>query len=112
MDSIRQEKVSRLLQRDLGEIFRAESRALFHGAMITVTKVRVTKDFSMARIYLSLFTQIDKTELITEIQDHSREIRYKLGKKIGKQLRVVPELYFFHDDSLDHIDRIDELLNP
>ena len=111
MDSIRQNKISRLLQRDLGEIFQLESRNKFHGAMITVTKVNVTRDLSMARVYLSLFATPDKDALIEEIQEHAREVRYILGKRIKNQLRVVPELFFFLDDSLDHIERIDELLN-
>lgn len=111
MNSIRQNKVSSLLQRDLSDIFMQEGRNKFHNAMITVTKVEVTKDLSIARVFLSLFATEDKRKLMEEIREHAGEIRYVLGRKIKKQLRIVPELVFFHDDSLDHIDRIDELLN-
>jgi len=111
MESIRQNKISRLLQRDLSEIFQLESRNKYGGAMITVTKVQVTKDLSIARVYLSLFATPDKNALIEEIQEHAGEVRYILGQRIKKQLRVVPDLVFFLDDSLDHIERINELLS-
>jgi len=111
MESTRQLKVSKLLQRDLGEIFQQESRNLFKGAMITVTKVHVTPDLSLAKVYLSLFAIENKDGLLGEIQNHNREIRYKLGQRIGKQVRVVPELQFFLDDSLDYIDNIEKLLD-
>lgn len=111
MESTRQLKVSKLLQRDLGEIFQRESKNLFKGAMITVTKVHVTPDLSLAKVYLSLFAVKSKEELLDEVQKHNREIRYKLGQRIGKQVRVVPELQFYLDDSLDYIDNIERLLD-
>ena len=111
MESTRQQKVSRLLQKDLGEIFQLESRFWFGSAMITVTKVHVTKDMSIAKIYVSLFVTGDKEELLKNIRKHGNEIRYKLGKRIGKQVRVIPELQFYHDDSLDYIENIEKLLN-
>jgi len=111
MESTRINKVSRLVQKELGEIFRMEERALFGNAMITVTKVQVTSDLSMARVYLSLFATKDKDELIENIRNHNGEIRFKLGKRIGKQVRAIPELHFFVDDSLDYIDKIEELLD-
>ena len=111
MESTRQLKVSKLLQKDLGEIFQRESKNLFRGAMITVTKVHVTPDLSLAKVHLSLFAIQNKDGLLDEIQSHNREIRYKLGQRIGKQVRVVPELHFFLDDSLDYIDNIERLLD-
>ena len=111
MESTRQQKVSRLLQKDLGEIFQVESRNWFGNIMITVTKVLVTRDMSIAKIYLSLFATGDKEELLKNIRKHGNEIRYKLGKRIGKQVRVIPELHFYHDDSLDYIENIEKLLN-
>lgn len=111
MESTRQLKVSRLLQKDLGEIFQKESRNLSQGAMITVTKVHVTPDLAMAKVYLSLFGTDDKSNLIKHIQKHGKEIRYNLGKRIAKQIRVVPDLMFYLDDSLDYIDNIERLLD-
>lgn len=111
METTRQNKISRLLQKDLSDIFQRESKAAFGGAMITVTKVHVTSDLSMAKIYLSLFATGDKEELLNQIRVHTKEIRYKLGRKIGHQVRVVPDLHFFVDDSLDYIERIEKLLD-
>ena len=110
MESTRQLKISRLLQKDLGEIFQRESRNLAQGAMITVTKVHVTPDLAIAKVFLSLFATEDKSSLLKHIQKHRKEIRYNLGKRIGKQIRVVPELIFYLDDSLDYIDNIERLL--
>jgi ribosome-binding factor A len=111
MESTRQNKISRLIQKDLGVIFLQESRSLFEGAMITVTKVSVAKDLSTAKIYLSLFGPKDKPALLEKIRGHSREIRYQLGTRIHNQLRIVPELSFFIDDSLDYIENLDNLLH-
>lgn len=111
MESTRQLKISRLLQKDLGEIFQRESRNLAQGAMITVTKVHVTPDLAVAKVYLSLFATEDKGSMLKHIQKHGKDIRYNLGKRIGKQVRVVPELIFYLDDSLDYIDNIERLLD-
>jgi len=111
MDSTRLQKVSRLLQRDLGTIFQQESRNMFNGIMITVTKVNISPDLSVAKVYLSLFATSDKEEMINAIRGHAREIRFKLGQKIGKQVRVIPELQFYLDDSLDYIENIEKLLD-
>ena len=111
MDSTRQQKVSRLIQRDIGDIFQKEGRDLFSHSMITVTKVHVTRDLSQAKVYLSLFTTGDKPQLLENIRRHTGEIRYKLGRRIGKQVRVIPEIQFFMDDSLDYIENIEKLLD-
>jgi ribosome-binding factor A len=111
MESTRQNKISRLVQKDLGTIFQQESRNLFGGAMITVTKVIVTKDLSIAKIYLSLFATKDKDALLDRIRSYSKEIRHQLGTRVHNQLRVVPELHFYLDDSLDYIENIDHLLH-
>jgi ribosome-binding factor A len=110
MESKRQERIQKLLQRDLGEIFQREIGHVTQNAMVTVTKVYVTPDLSLARIYLSLFATRDKAALMQRIAKSTKEIRRKLGERIRHQLRVVPELQFFEDDSLDYIDRIDKLL--
>ena len=111
MESTRQQKVSRLLQKDLGAIFQSEVQNLFGHVMITVTKVHVSKDLSIAKIYLSLFGTSDKADLIQKIRLHGGEIRFKLGKKIGKQVRAIPDLQFYEDDSLDYIENIEKLLD-
>ena len=111
MESTRLNKVSRLLQKDLGDIFLKEGRNLFGNSMITVTKVQVSKDLSIAKIYLSLFATSDKNELLDTIRRRAGGIRYKLGKRIGKQVRVIPEVQFFLDDSLDYIENIEKLLD-
>jgi len=110
MESKRQQRISRLLQKDLGEIFQHEVRNLSKGAMITVTKVNVTSDLAISRVYLSIFGTEDKLALLEKIKDHKNEIKYKLGNRIRHQLRVVPDLEFYEDDSLDYIDNIDRLL--
>ena len=110
MESTRQSKISRLLQKDLSDIFQREGRNLFGSVMITVTKVNVTSDLSIARVYVSLFTTKDKNEILKLVKLHSKEIRFKLGQRIGRQVRVIPELQFYLDDSLDYLERIEKLL--
>ena len=109
METTRQQKIARLIQKDLGVYFQQHS-SLFEGALITVTKVYVTGDLSIAKAYISLFATRDKHALIEKIRLHAREIRRHLGIKERYQLRVIPELHFFEDDSLDYIDNLDNLL--
>jgi len=111
MESERQQKINKLLQKDLGVIFQLESRNILGtGAMITVTKVNISRDLSVAHVYLSLFAVNDKEALLKQIQRKTSAFRNLLGKKIRHQLRVVPELLFEIDDSLDYIENIDNLL--
>lgn len=110
MESKRQQKVSQLLQRDLAEIFQIEVRGLFtQNAMITVTKVHITRDLSTAKVYLSLFATGDKEAFLEEIRSKTSAIRGMLGRRIRHQLRVTPELLFYLDDSLDYIENIEKL---
>lgn len=109
MDSIRQSKVNKLLLKELSEIFRSESRNLFGGAFITVTVVRVTPDLGMAKIYLSIMGNNSKAAL-KMIEEKTKDIRRRVGNALGKQLRVIPELHFYIDDSLDYAMKIEELL--
>jgi ribosome-binding factor A len=80
-------------------------------AMVTVTRVKVTPELSLARVYISLFATKDKNALMGEIRKHTKEIRGKLGNRIRHQLKSVPELNFYLDDSLDYIENIDNLLD-
>ena len=111
MESMRQQKIARLIQKDLGILFQQLGKDWFGGAMITVTKVYVTKDLSVAKAYLSLFATKDKAALMDTIHHHVREMRHLLAQRTKHQLRVVPELHFLEDDSLDYIENIDHLLN-
>lgn len=112
MSSIRQEKVGKLIQQELAIIFQQNSKAHFGGAFITVTVVRMSPDLGASRIYLSFFTNTgtDKMEFLEMIRAKTSFIRGLLGNKVGKQLRIVPELYFYLDDSLDYASEIDDLL--
>lgn len=110
MESLRQQKVNKLLAKELAEIFRSESRSLFGGGFITVTTVRVSPDLSSAKVYLSIMGNKDKTVVFNLIENQNKVIRKQLGLIIGKQLRIVPELMFYIDDSLDYAMKIDALL--
>jgi ribosome-binding factor A len=110
MDSTRQQKFSRLVQKEMAEIFQADTRGLFGPVMITVTHAQVSPDLGMAKIYVSLFPVNDKDKLLEKIRKHTPELRRMLGTRIRHQARVVPELLFYLDDSLDYAERINELL--
>lgn len=110
METTRQNKISRLIQKDLSEIFQVYTRKYFNNAMITVTSIRISPDLSVAKVFLSIFATKDKSALLPLIIARKNEIRYELGLKVGKQLRVIPSLEFFIDDSLDYIENIDNLL--
>ena len=109
MQETRQNRIARLLQKELSLIFQSQTR-LMHGVMISVTRVRVSPDLSICKAYLSVFPSERSTELLNNIESNLKTIRYELGTRIHNQLRIIPELRFFIDDSLDYIDRIDELL--
>lgn len=110
MDSVRQNKVNSLLQRELAEMMQAHTRSFLPGGLITVTAVRVSPDLGVAKVYLSLFPTADKPGVIANIKEHGHQLRGELGRRVGKQLRIVPELLFYVDDSLDRIAEIDNLL--
>jgi len=110
MESIRQQKISRLLQKEIGDIFTKREVNLSANLMISVTQIRVSPDLGIARVYLSLFPSDDRKEVIIQIQKQTKEVRYVLGKKVGKQLRHIPELHFYLDDSFDYAEKIDQLL--
>ena len=109
MQGPRLEKISRLLQKELSEIFRLET-AKMGGVLISVSTVRVSPDLSVARAYLSIFPSERAQELIGNINDNVASIRYALASRVKYHLRRTPELSFFIDDSLDYIEHIDELL--
>ncbi|MBC7572055.1 MAG: 30S ribosome-binding factor RbfA [Spirosoma sp.] len=111
MESKRQQKVSRQLQRDLSGIFQRDVPHLFNGAFITVTSVRVSPDLSIARVYLSFLGTNNKDVLLDEIRDKGKVIRQHLGDRVRHQLRIVPELNFFIDDTVEYADKMDKLFS-
>ena len=112
MDSTRQNKVARLLQKELGEIFQRESMNLFRGALISVTVVRVAPDLSFAKVFVSIFAPSkDEQKLFKSIQDNTKKIRQLLAQKVAPQSRIIPELAFHIDDSIAYEENITLLLN-
>lgn len=111
MDSIRQNKVARLIQKELSEIFLFEGKNLFPGVMVSVTVVRVSPDMGVAKVYLSLFTPArNNKEVFGIINDNVKVFRHRLSQRIKYQMRSTPELIFYEDDSLDYMENIDKLL--
>ncbi|TSA35499.1 MAG: 30S ribosome-binding factor RbfA [Porphyromonadaceae bacterium] len=110
METTRQLKIARLIQKELAEYFRGEIGLADHGSMISVTQVRMSPDLSQAKSYISVFPSSRAEEIVKLLEEKTKMIRFELGKKIGKQVRHIPELRFYLDDSLDYVDRISELL--
>ncbi|MDE5705257.1 30S ribosome-binding factor RbfA [Muribaculum sp.] len=109
METTRQAKISRLLQKELSEIFRQQTAKL-RGVLVSVSTVRVSPDLSVAKAYLSVFPSDKADEILDSINHNSKTIRYELAQKVRYQLRKTPELSFFLDDSLDYLENIDNLL--
>ena len=110
MEGTRLQKIERLLQKELGDIFQKQTQAM-HGVLVSVSVVRVSPDLSVAKAYLSIFPSAKGAELLKAIRANTKAIRYDLGQRVRLQLRKIPELSFFIDDSLDYIEHIDSLLN-
>lgn len=109
MDNTRVNRINRLLQKELSDLFRIQTSST-KGTIITVTSVNVSPDLSIARVRLSIFPDNKAQELIKNIKDNTHAIRFDLGNRVCKQLRKIPELSFFIDDSLEYLERIDKLL--
>lgn len=110
MSSIRQKKVQAVIQAELGKYFRENARSICLGAMVSVTEVRVVPDMSYLKAYLSIFGHPDTAEVFASIKGQKDEIRYEMGKRLGKSLRRIPDLSFHIDDTLDYAEKIDKLL--
>ena len=110
METTRQNKIARLLQKDLRDIFQTELRNAFGKVMVTITTVRVSPDLSVAKIYVSIFGVNEKEAVLKKITEHTKDIRRSLGNKVKNQLRIIPNLEFFIDDSLDYLENIENLL--
>ena len=109
-ETTRQQKVGRQIQKDLSDIFLKEARHLVQGAMVTVSKVRVSPDLGFAKIYLSVFPFDKGAPILAALHDHAGTIRFELGKRVKNQLRIVPEIAFAIDDSLESVERIEKLI--
>jgi ribosome-binding factor A len=109
MEVTRQNKINRLLQKELSEVFLSQTKAM-HGVLISVSQVRVSADLSVARAYLSIFPSEKGEELLKNIQGNVKSIRHEVASRVRFQLRKMPELSFFLDDSLDYVENIDALL--
>ena len=109
MDSTRQNKVARLIQKELSEMFVAQTRQM-RGVLVSVSQCRISPDMSVCRVYLSVFPSERAEEIVGNINANQKQVRFELGTRMRHQLRIVPELKFFIDDSLDYAEHIDELL--
>ncbi|MBQ1751033.1 MAG: 30S ribosome-binding factor RbfA [Bacteroidales bacterium] len=108
--STRQLKVGREIQKDLAEIIRSKGMAAFGGAMVTVSEVRVSPDLSVAKVYVSIFPSEKQESVMDILQQNLKSYRGELGRQVGRQLRIVPDLVFYLDTSLDYAEHIEELL--
>ena len=109
-ESTRQLKVAKEIQKEMAEIIRSKGMAAFGGALVSVSGVKISPDLSVAKIYVSIFPS-DKAEAVTEVlHENTKALRGELGAKVGKQLRIVPEIVFYLDSSLDYVEHIEELL--
>ncbi len=111
MESTRQQKYSKLIQKDLSEIFQKNKSGLFTNVLVTIAEVKITPDLSIAKVYLSMLLVEDKQAMIEKITEHKSEIRRDLGNKIGKQVRIVPDLLFYLDDIEQEASRMDKLID-
>ena len=98
-----------MLQKELSLIFQSQTR-MMHGVMVSVTRVKISPDLSICTAYLSIFPSEKGEEILSAVTQNQATIRYDLGQRVRNQLRIIPELRFFIDDSLDYLNRIDELL--
>ena len=109
-ESTRQLKVAKEIQKVMAEIIRSKGMAAFGGALVSVSGVKVSPDLSVAKIYVSVFPS-DKAEAVMgALEENGKSLRGELGGKMGKQLRIVPEIIFYLDSSLDYVEHIEKLL--
>jgi len=111
MESKRQQKFAGVIQKDLAEIFQREGMNFLPNIMVTITRVRVSPDLAIARVYLSFFNSTNNTLAVNTIKSHANEIRYKLGNRIKDQVRIVPHLEFFLDDTSEYVERMDKIFD-
>jgi ribosome-binding factor A len=108
--SKRQLQVAREIQKDLAEIIRGHGMAAYGGAMVTGSEVRSSPDLSVAKVFVSIFPSSKQEETMALLEEKKRTIRGELGHAVAKQLRIVPEINFYLDSTLDYVDHLDSLL--
>ena len=111
MESKRQQKFAGVLQQDLALIFQREGQSYLPNTLVTITKVRVTPDLAIARVFLSFFNNVNVQQSLQLVKSHASEIRYKLGARIKDQVRVIPQLEFFVDDTNEYVERMDKIFD-
>lgn len=109
MQETRQNRIARLLQKELSLIFQEQTRSM-PGTMVSVTRTKISPDLSICTAYLSVFPSEKGEEILKNVTKSASQIRYELGTRVYNQMRIIPELRFHIDDSLDYIEHIDELL--
>jgi ribosome-binding factor A len=109
--SIRTEKISRAVQRDLAPLLSRFCQRILPGKLVTVVEVKATADLGLAKIYVSVLNSKDKQKSLDTIGFHNKEIRQELAQVIGKRIRKIPELNFYLDETMDHAERINSLLD-
>jgi len=111
MESKRQQKFAGVIQEDLAVIFQREGMSFLPNTLVTITKVRVTPDLALARVFLSFFNNINTQTALATVKLHASEIRYKLGARIKDQVRIIPQLEFFIDDTSEYVERMDKIFD-
>lgn len=109
METTRQNKIARLLQKELSDIFQKQTSQM-RGVLVSVSNCRISPDLSICRVYLSVFPSAKAEEIVGNINENQKQVRFELGQRVRHQLRIIPELKFFVDDSLDYVEHIDALL--
>ncbi|MBK0380334.1 30S ribosome-binding factor RbfA [Mucilaginibacter segetis] len=111
MESKRQKKFAGVIQEDLAAIFQREGANYLPNTLVTITHVRVTPDLAIARVFLSFFNNTDNQQALNIVKSHASEIRYKLGARIKDQVRIIPQLEFFVDDTSEYVERMDKIFD-
>jgi len=111
MESKRQQKFAGVIQQDLAAIFQREGMNYLPNTLVTITKVRVTPDLAIARVFLSFFNNTNSQQALQTVKLHASEIRYKLGARIKDQVRIIPQLEFFVDDTSEYVERMDKIFD-
>lgn len=109
--STRQQRVAKLIQKEMSDIFQRDRRGLLDNAFLSIAEVRVSPDLSVAKLYISMMLVKDKQGLLGKINDHKKEFRKLLGDKVGKQLRIVPEIVFYVDEVEENAQKLDDIIN-
>jgi ribosome-binding factor A len=111
METTRQLKFARLIHKELGDIFQRDAKSILGGAFVTLTKVKITPDLSLAKVYMSFMLVPDKEAALQNVTENTKVIRKLLGDKIKKQARIIPNLQFYIDDNLDYASKMDNLIS-